>query len=147
MRILGIFFVLWMSIYSCMAQDKSSLEVSIITKFVDDNKEFEEPYLKGGVLYLFGYGENFLVGNIEVIFLNLEEVKEKVRKTGEFEIVEMGKIIKSDNIFKVSFIRLKAKNNSKINFTISDNFNSDYCVIFNCNTNNFDILWCGEKYE
>lgn len=147
MRFYIFFSCIFLYVNSCVAQNSNLLNERVITKFIEKNKEFSEPFLTNNFLYLFGVGKNFEVGEIKVVFLNLESVKKKVEKDGEFNLIKMNEIEQQDDYLKVSFNHLRAKKNDRVDFIYFDNFNSDYCIKFDCETNSFNIFWCGEKYE
>lgn len=142
MKFYSILLVLFLSSYSCKAQKSVLLKEAFIAEFIKHNKDVNTEF-KEEKLFILGYGNSFSAYGIEVMYLSLAEVKEKVQTDGEFYILSMEDIFIDKEAFKTSFKFLLAKKDHPTDFTVSpDNEGEFYCLKYNCDTEGFSVFWC-----
>lgn len=142
MKELMLVFFVMMSSSSCNSQSNIPINNVFINEFIVDNKE-DIRYFKNDTLNIYGKGTDYRNGKIYVNFLNFNEVKDRVEKRGEFNLIEMSEIKLTNNLLKVEFMFLTALSEENEDFSISDNTNSFYCIKYSSRENKFTAFWCG----
>lgn len=141
MNFLKLLLPIFLSLNSCKAQENKKLDTFIITEFVKNNVT-NINLIKEKKLYVLGYGYSFFVNDIEVTYLSLKKVKDKVQREGEFNMVSMEDIYIDVGLLKTSFKFLTAKKNGKTDFITQDKFNETYCVKYECEKKTYVIKKC-----
>ena len=123
------------------SQENQNLKSLFISEFVKNNIQSKNLFIDN-TLYIFGSGQDFLIEGVKIDFLNLAEVKQKVKKTGEFNLVTMQEITIEKNKLKSTFLFLIAKKNFSSDFATLCSFENSYCVEYSTESQKFVVYSC-----
>jgi hypothetical protein len=144
MKLIYIKLLLILVINSYSQVNNKSLKELFIDKLCEDKQDYSL-ISKLDTLYVFGKGTNYIHRGTFISFMEINEVRKKVKKNGEFNMVFLNEIIIVKDKITSSFEFLKALKKGKTDFVYFDDSNAIYCLEYNCEKKNNEVVWCGTK--